>query len=147
MLRKICTENAHALYGDPLPEVVASRLNRELETIVRRGYGESLLLVQKIVQKSISKGYCVVPRGTLGASFTAYLLGIVDGNPLPSHYRCAKCFHTDFESETVLQAYGGTGFDLPDKCCPCCGAPLQKDGLSIPFETFMGLHGEDNAEI
>ena len=147
MLRKICTENAHALYGDPLPEVVASRLNRELETIVRRGYGESLLLVQKIVQKSISKGYCVVPRGTLGASFTAYLLGIVDGNPLPSHYRCAKCFHTDFESETVLQAYGGTGFDLPDKCCPCCGAPLQKDGLSIPFETFMGLHGEDNPEI
>lgn len=147
MLRKICTENARALYGDPLPEVVASRLNRELETIVRRGYGESLLLVQKIVQKSISKGYCVVPRGTLGASFAAYLLGIVDGNPLPSHYRCTKCFHTDFESETVLQAYGGTGFDLPDKCCPCCGAPLQKDGLSIPFETFMGLHGEDNPEI
>ena len=147
MLRKICTENAHALYGDPLPEVVASRLNRELETIVRRGYGESLLLVQKIVQKSISKGYCVMPRGTLGASFVAYLLGIADGNPLPSHYRCTKCFHTDFESEAVLQAYGGTGFDLPDKCCPCCGAPLQKDGLSIPFETFMGLHGEDNPEI
>lgn len=69
------------------------------------------------------------------------------GNPLPSHYRCTKCFHTDFESEAVLQAYGGTGFDLPDKCCPCCGAPLQKDGLSIPFETFMGLHGEDNPEI
>ena len=88
-----------------------------------------------------------MPRGTLGASFVAYLLGIADGNPLPSHYRCTKCFHTDFESEAVLQAYGGTGFDLPDKCCPCCGAPLQKDGLSIPFETFMGLHGEDNPEI
>lgn len=147
MLRKICTEKAHALYGDLLPEVVASRLNRELETIIRRGYDEALLLVQKIVQKSTSNGYCVMPRGTLGASFVAYLLGIVDGNPLPSHYRCTKCFHTDFESEAVLQAYGGTGFDLPDKCCPCCGAPLQKDGLSIPFETFMGLHGEDNPEI
>ncbi len=146
-LRKICTENAHALYGDPLPEVVASRLNRELETIIRSGYGESFLLVRKIVEKSISKGCCVMTRGTLGASFAAYLLGIVDGNPLPSHYRCTKCFYTDFESETVLQAYGGTGFDLPDKCCPCCGAPLQKDGLSIPFETFMGLHGEDNPEI
>lgn len=147
MLRKICTEKAHALYGDLLPEVVASRLNRELETIIRRGYDEALLLVQKIVQKSTSNGYCVMPRGTLGASFVAYLLGIADGNPLPSHYRCTKCFHTDFESEAVLQAYGGTGFDLPDKCCPCCGAPLQKDGLSIPFETFMGLHGEDNPEI
>ena len=147
MLRKICTEKAHALYGDLLPEVVASRLNRELETIIRRGYDEALLLVQKIVQKSTSNGYCVMPRGTLGASFVAYLLGIADGNPLPSHYRCTKCFHTDFESETVLQAYGGTGFDLPDKCCPCCGAPLQKDGLNIPFETFMGLHGEDNPEI
>lgn len=146
-LRKVCTEKASELYGDPLPEVVASRLNRELETIIRRGYDEALLLVQKIVQKSTSNGYCVMPRSTLGASFVAYLLGIADGNPLPSHYRCTKCFYTDFESETVLQAYGGTGFDLPDKCCPCCGAPLQKDGLSIPFETFMGLNGEDNPEI
>lgn len=146
-LRKICTEKASELYGDPLPEVVASRLNRELETIIRRGYDEALLLVQKIVKKSTSNGYCVMPRSTLGASFAAYLLGIADGNPLPSHYRCAKCFYTDFESEAVQQAYGGTGFDLPDKCCPCCGAPLQKDGLSIPFETFMGFHGEDNPEI
>lgn len=146
-LRKICTEKASELYGDPLPEVVASRLNRELETIIRRGYDEALLLVQKIVKKSASNGYCVMPRSTSGASFAAYLLGIADGNPLPSHYRCTKCFYTDFESETVLQAYSGTGFDLPDKCCPCCGAPLQKAGLNIPFETFMGLNGEDNPEI
>lgn len=146
-LRKLCTEKVSELYGDPLPEVVASRLNRELETLIRRGYDEALLLVQKIVKQSTSNGYCVIPRSTLGASFAAYLLGIADGNPLPSHYRCAKCFYRDFESEAVQQAYDGTGFDLPDKCCPCCGAPLQKDGLSIPFETFMGLNGEDNPEI
>lgn len=142
VLRKACTEKIHKLYRKQLPEIVESRLNRELETIIRKGYAETFLLLQKIVQKSTSNGYCVISRSTLGASFVAYLLGIVEGNPLPPHYRCTKCFYTDFESGPVLQSFGGTGFDLPDKCCPCCGAPLKKDGLSIPFETFMGLNGE-----
>lgn len=146
-LRKRCTEKARELYGDPLPEAVASRLSRELEAIIRTGYDEAFLLVQKIVQKSTANAYCVMPRGALGSSFAAYLLGIAEGNPLPSHYRCATCCYTDFEPGAVLRAHSGTGFDLPDRRCPRCGVPLRKDGLNLSFAFFAESNDENLPEL
>lgn len=146
-LRKRCIEKARELYGNPLPEAVASRLNRELETIIRTGYGEALLLVQKIVQKSAENAYGVMPRGALGSSFAAYLLGIAEENPLPAHYRCEKCCCTDFASGAVLRARSGTDFDLPDKRCPRCGAPLRKDGLNLSFAFFAEPDDENLPEL
>lgn len=143
-LRTLCFQKVRELYGDRPTEIVTKRLSRELNLIIRKGYAPIFLLMQKLVQKSASDGCSVMPRYALGASFVAYLLGIAEGNPLPPHYHCTSCFYADFGSASVQC---GAGFDLLDKICPCCGMPMKKDGLDIPFETFMGLDGEKDAEF
>lgn len=142
-LRAHCTAQMRKRYGNRPPEIVTRRLSRELDIIMHREYTSIFLRMQKLAEKSRSDGYSVMPRGALGSSFAAFLLGIAEGNPLPPHYRCATCFHTDFEPDRVCY----TGFDLPNKVCPRCGAPLKKDGMNIPFETFVGLNGEKDVEF
>ena len=141
-LREICYNKAHSMYGDPLPEVVTERLERELNSIISNGFAVMYIIAQKLVWKSNEDGYLVGSRGSVGSSFVATMAGITEVNPLSPHYYCKKCHYSDFDSEEVRAYAGGCGWDMPDKLCPVCGEPLTKDGFDIPFETFLGFKGK-----
>ena len=147
MLRDICYNKAHKMYGDPLPEVVEERLERELNSIIGNGYAVMYIIAQKLVWKSNEDGYLVGSRGSVGSSFAATMSGITEVNPLHAHYLCPKCKYSDFDSEEVQQYSGRGGCDMPDKLCPVCGHPLGKDGFDIPFETFLGFKGDKEPDI
>lgn len=146
-LREICYNNAHKLYGPDLPEIVVSRLERELNSIISNGYSVMYIIAQKLVWKSNEDGYLVGSRGSVGSSFVATMSGITEVNPLSPHYLCPECHYCDFDSEEVKAFAGGAGCDMPDKICPVCGHRLDKDGFDIPFETFLGFNGDKEPDI
>ena len=147
LLRTICYNTAHDMYGEELPEVVAARLERELNSIISNGYAVMYIIAQKLVWKSNEDGYLVGSRGSVGSSFVATMSGITEVNPLRPHYLCKKCHYVDFDSEEVKPYAGGAGCDMPDKNCPVCGEPLLKEGFDIPFETFLGFKGNKEPDI
>lgn len=147
MLREICYNKAHEIYGDNLPKAVEERLERELNSIISNGYAVMYMIAQKLVWKSNSDGYLVGSRGSVGSSFAATMSGITEVNPLSPHYYCAKCHYSDFDSEEVRAYSGRAGCDMPDKKCPVCGEPLIKEGFDIPFETFLGFKGDKEPDI
>ncbi len=142
-LKKLCYDKAHALYGDPLPEFVADRLEKEINPIINNGYDVMYMIAQKLVKKSNDDGYIVGSRGSVGSSFVAFLSGITEINSLPAHYLCPECKYLEFPK--VLP--GLSGCDLPDKKCPNCGGVLSKEGHDIPFETFLGFNADKVPDI
>ncbi|HEY8392491.1 MAG TPA: PolC-type DNA polymerase III [Capillibacterium sp.] len=142
-IRTTAYRRAEELYGSPLPSVVVERLELELKSIIGHGYAVLYLIAEKLVKKSLADGYLVGSRGSVGSSFVATMCGITEVNPLPAHYRCAKCFYSEFMETGAV----GSGYDLPDKDCPRCGAPLIKDGQDIQFATFMGFEGDKEPDI
>ncbi len=147
LLRDICYNKAHEMYGQELPDIVYKRLERELNSIISNGYAVMYIIAQKLVWKSVEDGYLVGSRGSVGSSFVATMAGITEVNPLSPHYYCENCHFSDFDSKEVKAYTGRSGCDMPDRSCPKCGRPLVKAGFDIPFETFLGFKGNKEPDI
>lgn len=143
-LKNLALTRAHELYGPELPPVVQARLDKELNSIITNGFASLYMMAQQLVRKSLDDGYLVGSRGSVGSSLVATFAGITEVNPLPPHYVCPNCKYSDFEVERTKSS---CGVDMPDSECPRCGASCNKEGYDIPFEVFLGFHGDKTPDI
>ena len=141
-IERMTYESARNIYGDNLPDIVEARIKKELNSIITNGFSVMYLIAHKLVKKSNSDGYLVGSRGSVGSSFVATMTGITEVNPLPAHYVCTQCKYSEFPNTIVT-----TGIDMEDKDCPHCNIPMKKNGMDIPFETFLGFKGDKVPDI
>lgn len=142
-LKTKCYERAWSIYGNPLPAEIQERLDAELVPIIREGYAVMYIAAEMLVQKSLSDGYLVGSRGSVGSSFAATMAGITEVNPLPPHYICPNCKYLEWGDNKEYDC----GVDMEDKDCPKCGTRLKKDGFTIPFQTFLGFEADKEPDI
>src|SRR5699024_2321494 len=142
-VRELTYKTAMKIYGNPLPKIVEQRLEKELSSIIGHGFAVIYLISHNLVHQSLVDGYLVGSRGSVGSSLVATMTKITEVNPLPPHYVCLGCHYHDFITDGSI----ASGYDLPDKNCPSCDAPLMKDGQDIPFETFLGFEGDKVPDI
>ena len=143
-LKNTAIDRAHEIYGDPLPPIVQARLDKELNSIIGNHYASLYLMAQRLVKKSLSDGYLVGSRGSVGSSVVAMLAGITEVNALSPHYVCPSCRFSDFDIDRTKYSVGA---DMPDRACPVCGTMLRKEGFEIPFEVFLGFKGDKVPDI
>ncbi len=143
-VRDMSWREARRRYGEELPEIVEARLNKELKSICGYGFATLYSIAQKLVTKSLSDGYLVGSRGSVGSSFVATMCGITEVNPLPPHYLCPQCHWTQFDTRHEIASMG---VDLPELKCPVCGTDCRREGFDIPFEVFLGFYGDKVPDI
>lgn len=64
-IKDIAYEKAHKLYGENLPSEVQTRLDKELDSIIKNGFSVMYIIAQKLVWKSNEDGYIVGSRGSV----------------------------------------------------------------------------------
>ena len=136
-------KTAKETYGDPLPDIVKTRLETELNGIGTNGYYVIYWIASVLVRQVNASNHLVGSRGSVGSSLVATMSGITEVNPLPPYWLCQKCKHLEWADLSIAD----DGFDLPDKDCPNCHTPMHKDGHNIPFETFLGFHADKVPDI
>ncbi|MBO5994465.1 MAG: PolC-type DNA polymerase III [Firmicutes bacterium] len=142
-LRETCEKKLHETYGDDPDPIIKERFEKELNSIIDNGYAVMYVSAQMLVQKSLSDGYLVGSRGSVGSSFAATMAGITEVNPLEPHYLCPECKHLEWGDKNLYDC----GIDMPPKKCPVCGADMKRDGFTIPFATFLGFMGDKEPDI
>ena len=145
-LKTVCYDRYKEVFGDNEVEEVKNRLDNEIEYIIKNGYSVMYIAAKKLIDFSMENGYPVGSRGSVGSSLAATFLGVSEVNPLKPYYICPRCHHVEYNTDETKKYENESGFDMPDKMCPKCNTKMIKDGVNIPFETFLGIPGDEKAQ-